>query len=156
MCSSSAHSSQDLIPNLCFIFCFLFFFPNQWPQPPSQHPLWIAVSPQWRMVIWCADLHLTFGSGGISRVWMTRGWHLCIPEDLFTLSNVDGFPADPDMEVYDQTSVLLVFDKPPLADTEMLLEKHMIKTLVPPVCCRWCHQRLDPAMHHPRSVWQAG
>lgn len=108
------------------------------------------------MVIWCADLHLTYGSEGISRVWTTRGWHLCISEDLFTLSNVDGFPADPDMEVYDQTSVLLVFDKPPLADTEMLLVKHMIKTLVPPVCCRWCHQRLDPAMHHSHSVWQAG
>lgn len=69
---------------------------------------------------------------------MTRGGHLCILEDIFTLSNVDGFPTDPDPdpEVCDQTLVLPLFDKPPLANTEMLLVKHMIKTLVPPVCCR--------------------
>lgn len=155
MCVLHTFLSRFDTESLFYFLFFVFFCPTSDPNHPH-NILCGSCSPQWRMVIWWADLHLTFGSGGISRVGMTRGWHLCIPEDLFTLSNVDGFPADPDMEVYDQTSVLLVFDKPPLADTEMLLVKHMIKTLVPPVCCCWCHQRLDPAMHHSHSVWQAG
>lgn len=54
----------------------------------------------------CADQHLSFGSVEISGVWMTRSWHLYVLVDIFTLSSVDGFPADPDTTVCVQTSVL--------------------------------------------------
>ncbi len=57
---------------------------------------------------------------------------LCLNVDVL-------FPADQEREteMCDQTSVhpLTPFESPPLADMKMLLVKHIIQTLVPPVCC---------------------
>lgn len=138
---------------------YSLLFPNQWPQPSSQHPCGLCC-PRWRMVVWCADLHLTFGSGGILGVWMTRGWHLYILEDIFTPKRCWRLPRrhrpKPRSMWPDFSPLCFWQTSPGIHRNAFRQTRDRMKTLVPPVCCRWCHQRLDPALHRSHSVWQAG
>lgn len=61
----------------------LFFSQSVTPNHPHNIPVDCAVhGGGWSFSE--RDLYLTFGSGGIWGVWMTRGWHLYILEDIFT------------------------------------------------------------------------
>lgn len=99
MCSSTSFwrsgSTYSLFLTPSTLTTTLWMVPSSVEEGRFQKSAHIFSHPPSYASNWCADPHLTLGSGGISGVWMTRDWHLYILEDKFTSNDAVWFPADP-------------------------------------------------------------